>query len=434
MGITCRACGRVNADGAQFCANPDCGAYLGWEASAPRQPAPAAPPAGGEQRVGVRATLADEVVPVDPGATGSTTLTVHNTGTQVEGFTMALSGPAAAWSTAEPAEVSVYPEQAATVTLRFAPPRAPSCPAGRAWYVVRLDSTVHRGLSVTANGAVSVGAYHDVAAELVPASSSGRGTTTHQVVLDNRGNVVERARLAATDDEGLFRLELGRTAVELPPGRVGVPLSVRAPRRWFGRSRPVPIHAQVALDSGGTPVRVDGVRHVVPVFPSWAPVAAVLAALLLCGGAVAAVLTNGGSTDNGGGGAQSTTTGPATPVETTEQSQAGEPTVEVVVSAVNGSYTGPCPPPDDATTYQAVFSVSSGPVTVRFRWTSSNGGDSDPSEQSIEFSGSGAQQRTVTHYERFYLPGRTTNDWIAVNLISPTSGQSNRVPYQLTCA
>src|SRR6185369_17485333 len=34
------------------------------------------------------------------------------------------------------------------------------------------------------------------------------------------------------------------------------------------------------------------------------------------------------------------------------------PSVTVVVSSVNGSYTGACPPPKDATTYKAVISVS----------------------------------------------------------------------------
>jgi len=109
------------------------------------------------------------------------------------------------------------------------------------------------------------------------------------------------------------------------------------------------------------------------------------------------------------------------------------PTVTATVSAIKGSYSGPCPPPKNATTYQAVITVSSGPVTVTFRWTTSNGGDSDPSTQTITFSGTGRQSRTVTHNESFYLPGQTTNDWIAVNLMTPTSGQSNHAAYQLTC-
>jgi hypothetical protein len=109
------------------------------------------------------------------------------------------------------------------------------------------------------------------------------------------------------------------------------------------------------------------------------------------------------------------------------------PTITVTVSAIKGSYTGSCPPPANATTYQAVISVSSGPVTVSFRWTSDNGGDSDPSTKTVTFPGTGPQSQTVTHNESFYLPDRTTTNSIAVNLLSPTIGQSNHAPYQLTC-
>jgi hypothetical protein len=107
--------------------------------------------------------------------------------------------------------------------------------------------------------------------------------------------------------------------------------------------------------------------------------------------------------------------------------------VSVEVSAVKGTYSGACPPPGNATTYSATISVTNGPVTVSFRWTSSNGGDTDPSTKTVTFTGTGPQSRTVTHNEAFYLPGETVNDWIAVNLLSPVQGQSNHVPYRLTC-
>src|SRR5262249_23764423 len=126
-------------------------------------------------------------------------------------------------------------------------------------------------------------------------------------------------------------------------------------------------------------------------------------------------------------------TGQSNHVDYTLTCKKPDPTVTVSVSAVNGSYTGACPPPRTATTYRAVISVSSGPTTVKFRWTSSNGGDSDPSDQTRTFPGTGPQTQTVTHNEAFYLPGQTKTDWIAVNLISPVSAQSNRANYQLTC-
>jgi hypothetical protein len=122
-----------------------------------------------------------------------------------------------------------------------------------------------------------------------------------------------------------------------------------------------------------------------------------------------------------------------TPTSTDSSGSATTPTITASVSAVNGTYTGPCPPPSDATTYQAVISVSSGPTTVHLRWTTSNGGDTDPSEQTLSFPVTGPQQQTVTHNESFYLPGQTVTDWIAVDLISPVSAQSNHATFTLTC-
>lgn len=120
-----------------------------------------------------------------------------------------------------------------------------------------------------------------------------------------------------------------------------------------------------------------------------------------------------------------------------------EPTVSpaatnpsVHVSAVKSSYTGLCPPPSDATRFKAVISVPSGPATVKFRWTTSNGGDTDPSTQTVTFPSGGAQSKTVYHNESFYPPGpypATKNDWVAVKFISPITSTSNHVNLTVKC-
>ncbi|HKD96471.1 MAG TPA: hypothetical protein VKB69_02610, partial [Micromonosporaceae bacterium] len=112
------------------------------------------------------------------------------------------------------------------------------------------------------------------------------------------------------------------------------------------------------------------------------------------------------------------------------------PSPTVVVSAVDSSYTGLCPPPTDATEFKAVITVRSGPTTVTFRWTTSNGGDSDPSTQTITFPGNGHQSRTVYHNEHFYPPApypAHITDWVAVDLMTPVQTQSNHVGIAINC-
>ncbi len=67
---------------------------------------------------------------VSPGGTATTTLTVRNDGDIVEAYTLEVVGDCAAWTTVEPARVSLYPGTSETVALTFAPPRSPT--SGRA--------------------------------------------------------------------------------------------------------------------------------------------------------------------------------------------------------------------------------------------------------------------------------------------------------------
>jgi hypothetical protein len=105
------------------------------------------------------------------------------------------------------------------------------------------------------------------------------------------------------------------------------------------------------------------------------------------------------------------------------------PTVSVQVSFVAGSDISLCPPPaNGGAQYRATFTVS-GPMTVQYRWTTSFGNDTDPSVQTITFTGTGPQTRTVQHKEGFYLPGQTGNDTVFVQVLSPVTVESNRTRF-----
>jgi hypothetical protein len=300
MSLICRSCGHRNPDRAQFCANQQCGAYLGWEGqftmSAPDPAGPTGPSGPAQrQRRGLHAQLSDSTLTVTPGDACSATVTLRNTGTLVEGVRVSIGGPAAAWATAEPAELSVYPEQTATCTVTFSPARGPQCPAGIAGFVVRCASTVHQGLVATASGTVAVAAFHELSIHLDPAIARGRRTTRHQVHLENRGNVVEHVQLTASDAEGALRFDPAATTLDVAPGRRTVPLAVKSRWRWFGTPRIVPIQATarpLTPHTGQPPVRTDGTRHIVSLLPTWALAGAVVLGLLGGGSAAALQLTS----------------------------------------------------------------------------------------------------------------------------------------------
>jgi hypothetical protein len=308
--ITCRQCGSQNPDGAAFCTNRACGAYLPWEGERPQgppdapvsraqQPGPADPRADMQQRVGVHVVVAELKLEVEPGTSVTTTVTVRNTGTRVENFRLVAQGPAADWASMDPESVPVYPDSEAESTLRFAPPRSSAAPAGSAWYGVRAISTVHPGLEAAVDGTLSVAAFRDLGAELVPRTTRGRFRTAHAVQVTNGGNVVESVALEASDQEQLLRFAVPAGEVPVQPGTTRVDVTVRAPSRLVGRPRTHPFQVVVTPRDTLPPLRLDGSRETVPLFARWVPITA--AAVVLLAALAALILPRLPSVDRVGG-------------------------------------------------------------------------------------------------------------------------------------
>jgi hypothetical protein len=144
----------------------------------------------------------------------------------------------------------------------------------------------------------------------------------------------------------------------------------------------------------------------------------------------------GAATPAAGGSSSPSPDATSTPSGTPTPTSTGPVTVSVHVSAVTGSYIGVCQPPTTATKFKAVITVSHTPATVHFRWTTSNGGDSDPSTQIVTFSAGGSRSVTVYHHEASYPPGpypASANDWAAVKLIGYGNATSNHVAFSIKC-
>ncbi|GIG63913.1 zinc ribbon domain-containing protein [Phytomonospora endophytica] len=285
MAIVCRNCGRQNPDGAQFCANTDCGVFLDWD----RGDATPPPVRGGTdiprpkseaQQVAAAASLSENMLSVQPGETVQTTVTVHNAGSQVEEFVLLVIGPAAAWASVEPERLSIYPGQRAEAIVSLNPPRRPETAPGHAWFTVRAASTLHRGLTADVQATVDVGEYRELIAALQPQRGSGRGSTRHAVELLNTGNVVEPVRLTGTDPTGKLRFDLPGGEEAVPPGPQRFLFHVKPPGKFFGAAQNYPFAVVVTPRDPSPPIRLDGDRELVPFIAGWVPkVAAGLAAV-----------------------------------------------------------------------------------------------------------------------------------------------------------
>ena len=319
----CPKCGYGNAPDTDFCANPDCRAFLGFGGRQPRpssgpasappleaqrtrpmpsnagRPAPppvhpatsirptaagipSASPQG--QRRGVRLKLEPADLRVEPGSAVTASLTVRNVGTRVEGFSLVLNGPAAAFGTIDPPALTVFPDTSQQAVVRFMPARGPQHPAGWAGFQVLAHSQLHSDVVGTERGSVTVGPFDQLGAALEPEVTRGRKPGLHTLTLTNSGNRPIGAQIALTDRDGELTFGPQQAGLMLPlRASFRHKVLVNGPRRWFGRTQSHPFsavvtpteqpRAQAAL-AVAQPITLYGNRRQVPVLPWWIPTAA----------------------------------------------------------------------------------------------------------------------------------------------------------------
>jgi hypothetical protein len=125
--------------------------------------------------------------------------------------------------------------------------------------------------------------YLETTAELLPHTSRGRFGATHQVAVDNRGNIAVTALVRLTDPGQLLRFDSTTPAVVVNPGQAVFadvrvkPLSLL----WRGAPRTIPFAVTVSPQDSSS-VTLDGGHLQEPVLPPWlGKVLLALLALLL---------------------------------------------------------------------------------------------------------------------------------------------------------
>lgn len=238
--------------------------------------------------MGATARLSDKLLRVDCGQETVTTVTVRNTGAVVDEFTFVVLGEPAAWTTVEPASLSLFPDGEGTVSVRFKPPRDATTRQGTMPFGVRVSSREDAGGSAVEEGNVDVVPFLELSAELVPHTSHGRRSGTHEVAGDNRGNAAVEVALAATDPDSALRFRISQPVLNAAPGTASFS-KVRVSAGgflWRGTPQAVPF-AVTVTPVGQPPIRLDASFQRQPVIAAWIPrTIAVLFVLVLASVAV----------------------------------------------------------------------------------------------------------------------------------------------------
>jgi len=219
---------------------------------------------------------------VEPGQTTTGQMSLANTGTIVEQFTILLLGEVAVWTEADPPVVSLFPGGQQSVTLRFAPPRHHTTPSGEVPFAVKVIPSNEPDESVTEEGSITVGSFSDVGAELVPRVTTGRVMGRQKLAVDNRGNAPLPVEITALDAAESLKFNIQPSKVNAAPGEARfVRVRVKPRQRfWKGPPQQKPYKVTVAPENE-KPVVLDGSLTQKAVLPKWVYALAGLAVLLV---------------------------------------------------------------------------------------------------------------------------------------------------------
>lgn len=220
--------------------------------------------------MGATATLTSARLVVEPGAQTDCTVVVRNSGHLVDQFVVDVLGDTARWATVEPPVVNLMPGDQAEVRVTFKPPRSADAPAGSTPFGVRVRSREDPPGSVVEEGVVEVGAFSQVAVELMPRRSRGARKGVHEVAIDNTGNQPVSVEVLVVDPDDMLRFRLDQSLLVVAPGTAAfVPLKV-LPRDRFLRGPEQTHPFQVLVNDGtGPPITADGALIQRQILPKW---------------------------------------------------------------------------------------------------------------------------------------------------------------------
>ncbi len=221
-------------------------------------------------QMGAVVELEPRSIAATPGTPAVVAVRLRNTGTVVDQFTLDVVGDAAAWATVDPPTVSLFPGAEGATTVTFTPPRSPAVRAGRMPFGLRVQSKEDPSGSTVEEGSVEVAPFTEVTAELVPRTSRGSTGATHDLAVDNRGNVPLSAAITAIDPDRLLAFDLRPPALNAEPGAAAFAKIRVSPQKrfWRGGALSRPFNVQVALPTG-EPLRLDGSLLQTPMLPPW---------------------------------------------------------------------------------------------------------------------------------------------------------------------
>jgi hypothetical protein len=194
-----------------------------------------------------------------PGQRSSSDVRIRNTGAVVDEIELDVTGDAAGWAHVEPPSVNLMPGEEGTARIVFTPPRSSQVAEGLVHYAFRAMSREDTEGSAVHEAVVEIAPYSAFSGEMLPRTSTGRRTATHQLCLDNLGNHPELISIDASDPDLKLDFTIDPANVSLAPGTATfVKIKVKPKRTFFrGPNQTIPFQV-AATPAQGEPIFLQG--------------------------------------------------------------------------------------------------------------------------------------------------------------------------------
>ena len=154
-------------------------------------------------------------VDVTPGTVAVLQLTVVNLGDATDTFVLTPAGMAAAWTTINPATLTLFGGTQQTVDIEVYPPLLPSTTAGPTSLSIRIVPQSDPNDVRSAETTLEIAGSFDRRLDILQPALRGRRGAIYEMMLENRGNTLASCRLHLIDPTG-------RVEAEFDPPAAGV--------------------------------------------------------------------------------------------------------------------------------------------------------------------------------------------------------------------
>ena len=177
------------------------------------------------------------LVELPVGQTAQLAVTITNTTSVIDAYTVRVFGLDPQWLTIEPSRVSLFPAEVGLVDVGVTLPA--DFPAGLRTIAVHVQSENDPAEFSLAQISLDVGARPRTTMRVDPTMVTAGNAAVFSLILANEGNATVQARPAGVDPEDIVDISFEPpTAVLVPGRREVVRADVRGGRPWFGQPKP----------------------------------------------------------------------------------------------------------------------------------------------------------------------------------------------------